>query len=141
MKINISDAIAVAAIIVSVLTAWTSLDSARNTAGTATVVRAPLLQAQRARPRQGHAPAGLTDSDRRLNSIVFAARAATREDLETLAQLDREAVDTFHAISHHLPTGTREAIDAMRTRLERSGCSTLRTSDQTRSFPWTRTPT
>ena len=39
-------------------------------------------------------------------------------DIEELKQLDREAVNTFHAISHHLPPDRRQDLEAKRRGFE-----------------------
>ena len=39
-------------------------------------------------------------------------------DIEELKLLDREAVNTFHAISHHLPPDRRQDLEAKRSGFE-----------------------
>ena len=110
-------AIAVVAIIVSVFTSRASRVSAQATADRQQSFELRFYRLTMLDPAKGQLRRILADSDRRLNSIVLR-RDAAPEDLEELAKLDREAVDTFHAISHHLPQNRRHEIDALRARLE-----------------------
>ena len=60
----------------------------------------------------------LIDSNRRTNVAVQVQGGFSAQDLEALKLLDREAVNTFHAISYHLPPDRREVLEAKRTALE-----------------------
>ena len=71
------------------------------------------------------------DMTRRTNIIDHVQQGRLLPlDLEALNKLDREAVNTFHAISHHLPPDRREVLEAKRTDLERKLMQRLHLDDQ-----------
>ncbi len=71
------------------------------------------------------------DISRRTNVIKHVQQGRlSPEDREALQQLDREAVNTFHAISHHLPPDRREVLKAKRTDFERTLKQRLEKQDQ-----------
>ena len=68
-------------------------------------------------PAKGTLRRILIDSNR-VHNLSRVHGRLSREDLDELTKLYRQAVDTFHAISHHLPQDEREALDEMREALE-----------------------
>ena len=71
-------------------------------------------------PAKGALRRILIDIYRRTNVIARVQQGRlSPQDFEALKQLDREAVNTFHAISHHLPPDRREVLEEKRTDLER----------------------
>ena len=69
-------------------------------------------------PAKGTLRRILIDSNR-VHNLSRVHGGLSPQGLDDLKKLDREAVNTFHAISHHLPHEAREALDAMRAALER----------------------
>ena len=122
--IDITDVIAVAAIIISVLTAWASLVSARKTAERQQTFELRFYRLSMLDPAKGKLQRIISDTNRCLGVVQMQGREPSPEEavelLKKLDQLDGEAVDTFHAISHHLPPGKRNVLDAQRTVLEKS---------------------
>ena len=68
-------------------------------------------------PARGTLQRVLNDINRTLNAAVANAVLSAKA-LTTLADLDREAVDAFNAISHHLPNNTQQQIATARNTLE-----------------------
>ncbi len=56
-----------------------------------------------------------------MNRVLNAAMVndtLSDEARTELARLDRESIDAFNAISHHLPANERQLLDTQRTALE-----------------------
>ena len=113
-----TDVIAVVAILVSVITAWTSWVSAQKTAERQQTFELRFYRLSMLDPAKGALRRILIDSNRRTNVAVHVQGGFSAQDFEALKLLDREAVNTFHAISHHLPPDRREVLGAKRTALE-----------------------
>ena len=113
-----SDVIAFLAIVVSVLTARFSLVSARKTEKRQQTFELRFYQLSMLDPAKGTLQRILADINRSMNAGVLMKGELSPQDFEKLGKLDQEAVNTFHAISHHLPRAGRDALDAKRTEIE-----------------------
>ena len=115
-SIDFTDGLAVAAIAVSIVTAWLSRASARRTAERQQTFELRFYRLSMLDPAKGKLRQIYIDINRHIN--VGVQRGLTTPACQELEQLDRDAVNAFHAISHHLPSHGREKIEAIRITLE-----------------------
>ena len=121
-EVTWSNPLAFIAIVVSVLTfAWSRIAERRVETRQQTfelrVYSLTMLD-----PARGTLQRIIIDINRIMNSEKAQAGGIEFSDADetsvALAKLDREAVDTFNAIRHHLPRDEWQVMDAARTALE-----------------------
>ena len=121
-KVPLSDVLASLAIITSLITYVYSQRAAKSLETRQQAFELRVYTLTMLDPARGTLQRILSDINRILNAAILRASVGgeefSEEDLAALAKLDKEAIDTLNAISHHLSPNERQALEKERKVLE-----------------------